>query len=312
MKRLLKYLLATAIVLLPIPATAWTAQTVSIDALRGTLTLPDGTGPTPAVLILAGSGPVDRDGNFPGAPNNSLKLLARGLAERGILSLRIDKRGIAASRAAAKREEDLRFDTYVDDAVAWLAFLSRQDRVSRILLLGHSEGALVATLTAQKSKPSALILVAGASEPAAQIIKRQLAAAGVPQTLQQTSESIANSLLKGQAVPDVPAGLAPLYRPSVQNYLMSWLPIDPAKELSSIDCPILIIQGTTDLQIAVTDAQRLAAAKPGSQLRLIEGMNHVMKDAPTERAPNLATYAMPERPLAPKLLPTIADFIARQ
>lgn len=127
---------------------SWSDEDVTRDGLHGSLIVPDRGARSATVLILAGSGPVDRDGNLPGLRNDSLKLLARGLAERGIASLRIDKRSIGQSRAAAMREEDLRIQTYVDDAIGWLAFLGARQDASPLFILGHSEGALIATLAA--------------------------------------------------------------------------------------------------------------------------------------------------------------------
>jgi len=273
--------------------------------------MPDGAALVPGVLILAGSGPVDRDGNLPGARNESLKLLPHGLADQGIASLRADKRGIGASRAAERREEDLRFGSYVADAVTWLAVLRAEPRVSRVFLLGHSEGALVATLAAQRAEVAGLVVVAGAGEPAGRVIERQLAAAGVPEALQDASRRIITALEADQTVPDVPAELAPLFRPSVQPYLASWLPIDPVTELARVQVPMLVVQGTTDLQVGVDDARRLAAARPGAELVLIEGMNHVLKRASPDRATNVAAYADPNLPLAPGLIPPITAFLKR-
>src|SRR5579859_7330981 len=90
--------------------------------IYGTLLVPSAPKRMPVVLLIAGSGPTDRNGNsamLP-APNNSLKMLAEALAARNIASLRYDKRGIGESKAAMTAEKDLRFDTYVDDAVAWV------------------------------------------------------------------------------------------------------------------------------------------------------------------------------------------------
>jgi pimeloyl-ACP methyl ester carboxylesterase len=220
----------------PASAHLWTESETHTDDLCGSLALPHGSSAVPAVLLLAGSGPVDRDGNLPGLPNNSLKLLAQALASHGIATLRVDKRGVGASRAGTTREEDLRFTRYVDDAVAWSAHLGALPRVSRVFLLGHSEGALVATLAAQRAQPAGLILLAGAGEPAAATIERQLAAAHLPVALQQASRRIAASLCAGHAVSEIPPELQALYRPSVQNYLMSWLPLDPASELGKTRC----------------------------------------------------------------------------
>lgn len=280
--------------------------------LQGTLTLPQRGPPWPVALLLPGSGPVDRDGNLPGARTDALKALAEGLAENGIASLRIDKRGIGASGSAAGRESDLRFEAYVSDAVGWIDVLTAEPGTGPVFLIGHSEGALVATLAAQRRSVAGLILLAGAGFPAPELIAAQLAAANVPAELQARSAEIAATLTRQQPVVEVPAALAALYRPSVQPYLMSWFPLDPATELARVRPPVLIIQGTTDLQVREADARRLAAARPDARLVLIPGMNHVLKDAPAARAGNLATYNEPQRPLASELVPTISSFIAAQ
>ncbi len=206
---------------------------------------------------------------------------------------------------------DLRFNTYVDDALAWVDVLRAEPLVSRLFLLGHSEGALVATLAAQRTKTAGLILIAGAGEPAGKIIERQLAAAKVPMSLQDALRRIVTALEAGQTVADVPPELAPLFRPSVQPYLSSWLPLDPAAELARVQAPVLIIQGTTDLQVTVADARRLAGARPEAELVFVEGMNHVLKKAPPERAANLAAYADPNLPLSPDLVSSVEAFLNR-
>jgi uncharacterized protein len=96
------------------------------------------------VLIIAGSGPTNRNGNTMGiGRNDSLKLLAEALATKGITSLRYDKRGVDRSAAAIGREDDLRFGMYIDDAVQWAHLLKKDARFSRLVIAGHSEGALV-------------------------------------------------------------------------------------------------------------------------------------------------------------------------
>lgn len=288
----------------------WSERPLATGTLQGTLAMPVGEREVVAVLILPGSGPVDRDGNTSAFRNDSLKLLARSLAAEGIATLRIDKRGVGGS-AGDVREGDLRFGTYVDDALAWLDALRVEPRVSRVAVIGHSEGALVGTLAAQRTDLAALVLLAGAGEPAGQVIARQLEAAGVPADLRAEAARIATQLLEGKTVDRVPYALQALYRPSVQSYLMSWFALDPAAELGRVRCPVLIVQGTADVQIAVGDADRLAAARPGSERLTIEGMNHVLRIAPTERSANLGTYGNPDLPLAPELVPGIAAFLKR-
>jgi hypothetical protein len=154
----------------------------STGTLFGTLERPQTRLPVPVVLIIAGSGPTDRDGNSPllkGA-NNSLKLLAAALAAHGIASVRYDKRGIgetgkAMQLAAEKaktmlREEDLSFETYIDDAVGWGKQLRADRRFSSITVLGHSEGSLIGMVAAQKMGARAYVSIAGAGRPIQQII----------------------------------------------------------------------------------------------------------------------------------------------
>lgn len=290
-------------------ASAWSERELTNEALRGTLTLPDGEASVPAVLILAGSGPVDRDGNLPGVRNDSLKMLAHGLADQGIASLRVDKRGIGGSAVAGLREEDLRFDTYVSDATSWAELLGKQSRVARVVLAGHSEGALIATLAAQRTSVAGLVLIAGTGERIDATIDRQLMAAKVPDELQQASRRITEQLKQGKPVTDVPAALMSIYRPSVQNYMMSWLTLDPVAELRKVRGPVLIIQGSTDFQVLVDDAKHLSEARPEAKLLVIDGMNHVLKPAPADRAGNIATYKDPTLALSAPLVPAIASFV---
>ncbi len=170
----------------------WSESAVEIDGgsapLRGTIAMPPGPSPIAAVLIIAGSGPTDRDGNQPGLRNESLKLLAHGLAGLGIGSLRVDKRGIGESAAAMTSEQDLRFATYVRDAVAWVTFLRGQARVRKVFMLGHSEGALVVTLAAQQARVGGLILIAGLGVPAGVVLRRQLDVSGLTGPLRQSAE----------------------------------------------------------------------------------------------------------------------------
>ncbi len=295
------------------PAMAWTERDGTAErngTLHGTFTLPDDDwGAVPAVVIVAGSGPVDRDGNIPGLPNDSLKRLAHDLADRGIASVRADKRGIGASRWPGLQEQDLRFIDAVQDTVAWAAVLRAEPRVASIALLGHSEGALAVTLACAPAAADRIILVAGAGTPAGVLMERQFSEGGLPPDLRQALHRILTGLAAGEPAQDVPAPLATLFRPSVQPYLMSWLPLDPAAALARVTVPVLVVQGTTDIQIDPNHARILAAARPGARLALIDGMNHILRTAPADRAANIATYRDPALPLAPGLVPLLAEFL---
>jgi pimeloyl-ACP methyl ester carboxylesterase len=294
-------------------AEPWSEREVTIDGelapLYGTLTMPAGNGPVDGALILSGSGPTDRNGNFPEGHNNSLLLIARGLAEKGIASLRIDKRGVMASAHAAPKEEELRAETYVDDAVAWLALLEAEPRIRRLFVIGHSEGALVATLAVQRHPVAGLVLIAAGGRPAATILREQLAAGNMEPALRERSEEILVKLERGETDPDIPGQLDALFRPSVQPYLISWFKYDPAAELARTSMPVLSINGTHDLQIRQADANALAAARPDARQLTIAEMNHVLKLSPADRAENIRLYSDPDAPLAPDLMPAIVEFL---
>lgn len=295
-------------------APAWEERDVAIEAggvtLRGTFALPGGSERVPGVLLLAGSGPTDRNGNQPRLQNDTLRLLARGLGTVAVASMRGDKRGVGGSIAAGLREEDLRFDQYVDDAVQWIAFLRAQPRIGPVFIIGHSEGALIATLAAQRTPVDGLVVIAAPGLPMGTVLRRQLdSAPGLTPSLRTSAGHLIEELEAGRTVSDSPPELVSLFRPSVQPYLISQFRYDPALELAKLRLPILIMQGDRDLQTSVADAQRLAAIVPKADLVLLYGVNHVLRDAPVDRDGNLALYFQPERPLAPAVLPSIDGFV---
>ena len=313
--------LAIAAVLLLVSPNAFAADfsetsitlAVPPGALAGTLALPSTGAPTAAVLLIAGSGPTNRDGNstIPGVQPNTLKLLAQELAARGFATLRTDKRGIGESAAAMTSEADLTIQTYSGDNRAWATDLRHKAGVPCVWLLGHSEGALIAELAA-KDNPDicGLILIAGAGRSMGTIIRAQVEGnpANPPEIRKQVFDILA-SLEAGHTVVDVPPMLQSLFRPSVQPYLMSELALDPAAILSRLRIPVQILQGDNDLQVSIADAQALAAARPDAKLAILAGVNHVLKIAPPDRAANFATYADPALPVAPGIVDLIASFM---
>jgi len=280
--------------------------------LAGTLTMPAGDTVVPGVLLLAGSGPTDRDGNQPGLRNDMLRWLARGLGERGIATLRVDKRGIGESAAAGGDESALRFARYVADARIWHRFLAGQPRIGGTFLAGHSEGALIAMATARDEPVNGLVLLASPGTPLGTVLGRQLDAAGLPPPLLDRANLIIGSIERGEVVRNVPGELAPIFRPSVQPYLASLFAIDPVEALAATGAPALVVHGTHDLQIEAADAERLQAARPGVVLVMLDGVNHVLRRTPRERDANLAAYADPDRDLAPGVVDAVARFLQRR
>jgi fermentation-respiration switch protein FrsA (DUF1100 family) len=298
----------------PIRDTAFTETTFVLHSangdITGTLTIPgDGTKKTPVALIIAGSGPTDRNGNNPMMKNESLKLLAYGLAAHNIASLRFDKRGLGESRAAFTSEADLRFEDYINDARGWIDTLKKDNRFTKVFVAGHSEGSLIGMIAAFK-KADGFVSISGAGRSADKILKEQLASQ--PPIVKDSSYPIIDSLVMGKTVQNVPKMLFALFRPSVQPYMISWFHYDPQTEIKKLAIPVLILQGTNDLQVTVEDANLLAKSNTKAQLALIKNMNHIFRIVEGDRKANLATYITADNPISEELVTTIATFVNKK
>jgi pimeloyl-ACP methyl ester carboxylesterase len=287
-----------------IAAQAHAAETpITLDTptgqLAGTLELPAGADKPRVALLIAGSGPTDRDGNSSMIPgrNDSLKLLAAGLAEAGIATVRYDKRGIGGSHAAGSAESALRFEMFVDDAAAWIARLKADPHFASVAVIGHSEGSLIGMLAARQADAAAFVSIAGIADGASTLMRKQLEGKLPPE------------LEKGAVVDPVPPALATLFRPSVQPYLISWFKYVPAQRIAELTMPVLVVQGNTDIQVDVVQANRLHGARPGAKLAIIPGMNHVFKHVRAVPELQVASYGDPSLPVSPLLVKSIADFL---
>lgn len=278
---------------------------MSIDQeIQGTLLSPKKQNNTPLAILIAGSGPTDRDGNQAHLKNNSLKYLAEGLAEKEISVFRYDKRIIAQMNKSTVQEDKLTFEDGVNDALLVVNYFKK--KYKNIIIIGHSEGALIGLLVAQKTPISKLISLSGAGSNSAVLIEEQIKK-NAPQ-LKEESQKILNLLKKGEQVENVSPYLAPVFRKSVQPYLISWFKYNPTKEIAKMKIPVFIIQGTNDLQVEKEEAQLLKEAQPKAQLLFVEGMNHILKEVKTIEE-NQKSYLNPDIPISPKLIEAIAQFI---
>jgi alpha-beta hydrolase superfamily lysophospholipase len=275
--------------------------------IRGSILVPQSKKPVPVVLIIAGSGPTDRNGNNPVMQNNSLKMLAEALFKNNIASVRYDKRGIAESKEAGQKEQDMRFDDLVNDAEAWIKLLKQDERFSKVIVVGHSEGSLIGMIAANNAKADAYISVAGAGQPADKILREQLK--NLPPDVLKVVLPILDSLAAGKTVDDVDPSLSALFRLSVQPYMISWFKYDPRTEIKKLTIPVLILQGTTDIQVSVDDAKNLSNANPKAQIMVIDNMNHIFKEAEADREKNVATYSNPNLPIVPQFIDVTTKFV---
>lgn len=275
--------------------------------ISGTLTIPaHAHSAMPLVILIAGSGPTDRDCNQEGAKTDAFKKMAHQFAMNGIASFRYDKRGVGKSQLEVKDEASLRFDHIVDDAKAVRVFFEPDTRFKNITLIGHSEGSLVGMLASKAG--SKYISIAGPGYDAAKVLKGQLK--GKLGALEEPVMLKLDSLTQGMTVECPAPQLMTLFRPSVQPYLMSWFKYDPSKEIKKLSGPVLIINGDWDLQVKVEQAQQLAKAKPDAQLLVVEKMNHVLVELNAE-GDNMASYNKPELPISKKMMDAVILFIIK-
>jgi pimeloyl-ACP methyl ester carboxylesterase len=280
------------------------SDNVVLNGIHGTLIAPPGS--KKVVLFIAGSGPTDRDGNSAmGLRTNCTKMMAEALEKAGIASLRYDKRSIGTSDITP--EKDMRFENMVDDAIALIKML--KGSYTEVYVAGHSEGALVGML-ASKANVTGYISIAGAGESADLILRKQLDVS-MPNSAAQAS-LLMDSLKRGYTIQEPSGKLNLIFHSSVQPYMRSWMKYDPQQEIKKLKIPVLIIQGTTDLQVSTHDAELLKKAKPDATLVEIEGMNHILKAAPAERNANVSTYNQPDLPLKEEVIPAIISFVSAQ
>jgi pimeloyl-ACP methyl ester carboxylesterase len=275
--------------------------------LNGTLYSPSKqTKKTNLVILIAGSGPTDRDGNQKGLTNNSLKLLAQALANNGIAVYSYDKRIFAQIASGKLDEASLSFDNFIDDAKAVIHYFKNQKKYHSITIAGHSEGALIG-MVAANGNANAYISIAGAGRPIDEVLLEQIGkqAPFLKEEVQKNLETLKNGTtfeLKNQM-------LASLFRASVQPYMISWIKYNPQTEIKKLQIPTLLINGDKDIQVSVQDAQLLQQAKPDAQLKIIPNMNHIFKLIKGDDAENKASYTNPDLSIATDLSELITTFI---
>jgi pimeloyl-ACP methyl ester carboxylesterase len=313
-KRRLASLVAGVVAAALAPTAGHADEAVTIAGPGGTLAgsyIPADPG-GPVVVLIPGSGPTDRDGNSPlGVAGGAYRRLAEALADKGVASIRIDKRGMFGSSAAAADPNAVRMTDYAADVRAWAAEARRRTGAPCAWLLGHSEGGLVAILAAQDSPDvCGLVLLAAPGRPLQQVIREQVAANPANALLLPQVDRVMGELEAGR-IPDltgVHPAVAALFDPRLNTFFISLFSHDPAEELGRYAGPVLVVQGETDIQVTLADAERLAAAR-GVEPVVIPGMNHVLRDAPADRLANIATYRLTDAPLSAGLAEAIAGFI---
>jgi len=297
--------------LLPLLAAAqnqkFNTEEIAVNELIvGTLYTPHDVKKTPLLILLAGSGPTDRNGNQAGLTNNSLKMISESAAGSGIGVYAYDKRIITQMKNGTLDEKNLTFDDFITDARQTIAYFRQKKAYSKIIVAGHSEGSLIGMIAANGSADG-FISISGGGRSIDKIITEQVLRQ--TPTMKEELEQNFNSLRNGKTFALQNPMLASLFRESVQPYLISWIKYDPAAEIAKLKIPVLIVNGTKDLQVPASEAQLLKVSKPDSKIVIIENMNHVLKVIAGDDTENIAAYNIPDLPVSDKLTTAVNQFI---
>lgn len=274
--------------------------------IEGTLYLSKSETSNNLIIVTAGSGMTDRNGNSTGMVNNSLKFLAEQLqTEHNVYCY--DKSVFKKIKDSDFDESKLTFEDNVEDLNSIILHFKNQNKYKNIVLLGHSEGALVSLLSAKNA--DGLISLAGAGRSIDFILKDQLMkqVSMLENEITEGLTSLKNQLPYDNKNPM----LESLFRKSVQPYIMSWMQYDPAKEIKTIDLPIVIINGTKDIQVSEEEAKLLKEANPNATLHIIENMNHILKNIEGSLSENYASYANAKLPVHDKLIEVIMEYMEK-
>ncbi len=276
------------------------------DSIHGTLLSPMSDEKLPLVILIAGSGATDRDGNQKTLTNNSLRFLAEALSKNNVVTFRYDKTVLNLIKKEDFKEEDLVFTKFIEDAKAVVSHFKSLKAYSKIYVAGHSQGSMVGMIAA-KDQADGFVSLAGPGHSIDVVLREQLVKA-VP-NLEDSITTTLQKLKNGESDPDFNPMLSSVFRLSVQPFLIDWMQYDPMIEISKLNQPILIINGTKDIQISVEEAKALHKATPDSQLVIIENMNHIFKEIEGDIMENQLSYMNPELPVMDDLVQALLTFI---
>ncbi len=273
--------------------------------INGTLLMPNNIKKPKLLIIIPGSGPTDRNGNQGLIQTNATKYLVEALSDKNIATYRYDKSVLAYIKQKNFKEKNVRFDDFIDEAKRVVNYFKSKNQFSKIIIAGHSQGSLVAMFVANQT--DGYISLDGAGRPIDEVIFEQIN--NQAPFLAKSTQIIIDSLKQGNLVKDVPPLLLSVFRPSIQPFLISWMKYNPQTEIKKIKVPVLLINGSKDIQVPTSDAQQLHKANPKSELKIIQNMNHIFKEIKGGVTENKQSYTNPKLPVMQVLVKTLSDFI---
>ncbi|GGH39707.1 alpha/beta hydrolase [Mangrovimonas yunxiaonensis] len=274
------------------------------ELIEGTLLTEEGSTPSKLAIIIAGSGPTDRNGNQNFMKNNSLKKLAEAITQESVATFRYDKRSVKLIKQGKIDNSNILFDDFVTDAKAVIAHFSQN--YDNIYVIGHSQGSLIGMLAA-KDQAAGFISLAGAGKSFDAVLLEQIEKTA-PMFADASQKTLA-VLKQGQTTKEYPLALVSLFDESLQPFMISWIKHNPQSIISTLNMPCLIINGTKDLQVSEAEAKLLDEAAQKSSLHLIKNMNHVLFTIEGGDLENAKSYNESSRTINPEMVAAISKFI---
>jgi dipeptidyl aminopeptidase/acylaminoacyl peptidase len=274
-------------------------------ALKGKLTVPNGAGPFPALVLVHGSGSTDENESVGAiAPFHDL---AVGLGSRGVAVLRYQKRSFAHPQAFKPPARYTVREETIDDAHAAVALLAATEKINRrrIFVLGHSLGGMLAPRIAEhEPRVAGLVILAGSTRPLEEIVVEQMKARGTPDEVKAAEASLRRvrdpKLAPGDDVDFLGQMLPATYFLNLRGYA-------PAELAARLDVPLLVLHGDRDIQVSLADFEgwrRALAARPRARLKRYPTLTHLF----VEGAGTVADYEKPSH-VAPEVIDDILAFI---
>ena len=273
--------------------------------IDGTLLIPEQNEANKLAIIIAGSGPTDRNGNQNFLINNSLKKLAEELTNNGIATFRYDKRIVKQIRQG-NLDNNIKFDDFINDASDVITHFKTSNQFSEIFVIGHSQGSLVGMIASQ-DKVNGFVSLAGTGQNIGDVIIEQIN--NTAPMLKEDTEQVVSILKAGKTTNDYPLALSSMFSKDIQPFMISWMAYNPTNIINSLNCPVLIVNGTKDLQVSVKEAELLKRSNDNSNIVIIEKMNHVLIEIEGDDLENSKSYNESFRKISPTLIENITNFI---
>ncbi|WP_299314177.1 alpha/beta hydrolase [uncultured Aquimarina sp.] len=273
--------------------------------IEGTLATPYSDDSVPLVIFIMDAGAINREGNDRMSKNDAFKLLAIDLAEQGVATYRYDKR-LFKIDALGIREHEISLDHFIKDAQSVVEYFRKNGNYTKIILAGHGQGSLIGIIAA-KNNVDGFISIAGNAQSVDQIVIQQLEKQA-PGLDKSAAVAFADLKEKGRAMNYDPA-LESIFSYKLQYFMKSWVKYTPSEEIKNLEIPILILQGDKDLQVEVSEAEKLKEAVPNAEYIIVENMNHILREIKGSRLENHKSYNEYWLKIMPEVTSSIINFV---